>query len=246
MTIITQVESFSNKMKWIYVKISIGDKMFTHSKKEHKIIWAIGMGILFTLLETILYGISLNISKDPGICYFLTYIASIIIIILIFKDSLKEDIKNLKQDIKGNITKLLILHFIFIFCVYISNYILYLLLGSIANNEETIREIIIKSPIFMSISVCFLGPIMEELIYRYPYKNVKGNKKIIFATYTILFAALHILGSTSLTDLLYIIPYIFLSLSFSYSFYKTNNIITSIFFHILNNTFTVVLLLIGG
>lgn len=234
-------------MKDIYVKISIGDNMFTKNKKQHGIMWAIGISLLFTLLQGFIYAIFYSIGAIEGLSYFLTYIIILTILIFKFKDDLTYDIKNIKEDLKGNIKKIILIHILFIICMYISNLILYSLLGDIANNEESIRNTLSSSPILMSLSICILGPLMEELIYRYPYKNIKTNRLVAFATYTLLFAMLHIVASTSLLDLLYIIPYTFLSLSFSYPFYKTNNIISSMFFHILNNTFTVIILFtLGG
>lgn len=209
--------------------------------------WSIGICITFTLLEGLIFALIYSVNQNQGLCYFLTYLLTLLIIILKFKKSLIQDLKNIKKDIKGNIFKLFLFYLIFIICMYISNYILYSSIGNIASNEETIRESLFKSPLLMALSVCLLGPIMEELIYRYPFKDIKGNKILIFIIYTLLFASLHITTSTSLLNLLYIIPYIFLSLSFGYSFYKTNNILTSMFFHILNNTFSVIIILtLGG
>lgn len=221
--------------------------MFTKNKKQHSIMWSIGISILLTLLQALIYAVIYSIFPFEGLCYFLSYVITLLIIILKFKNNLKKDIKNIKEDIKGNIIKLCLIHFLFIIAMYITNYILYSLIGNISTNEETIRATLFSSPILMFISLCLLGPIVEELTFRYPYKDIKTNRKINFIVYTLIFAALHIIYSSSLINLLYIIPYIFLSLSFGYSFYKTNNIITSIFFHIINNTFTVLILFtLGG
>lgn len=221
--------------------------MFTENKLQHGIMWAIGISILLTILQGFTYAVVYSISPNESLCYLLSYVITILIIAIKFKNNLKEDIKNIKEDVKGNIIKLFLIHLLFIFLMYIANYILYSFIGNISTNEQGIRSLLTKSPIIMSISLCILGPIVEELIYRYPYKNIKTNKKISFIVYTLIFASLHVALSSSLINLLYIIPYTFLSLSFGYSFYKTNNIITSIFFHILNNTFTVfILFTLGG
>lgn len=221
--------------------------MFTKSKKQHGIMWSIGISILFILLQGFIYAIFYSISPIEGLSYFLSYIITLLIIILKFRDNLKDDIKNIKKDLKGNVLKLLLIHFSFIIAMYLANLILYSLIGNISNNEEGIRSTLFTSPILMSLSICILGPITEELTFRYPYKNIKSNRKITFIIYTLIFASMHILLSSSLLNLLYIIPYTFLSLSFGYSFYKTNNIIPAIFFHILNNTFTTIILFtLGG
>lgn len=221
--------------------------MFTNNKKQHGIMWSIGISILFTLLQGFIYAVFYSISPLDGLCYFISYILTILIIVLKFKDNLKEDLKNIKQDLKGNILKLLLIHFALIISMYIVNFILYSIIGNVSSNEQGIRSSLFSSPILISISLCILGPITEELTFRYPYKNIKTNRKIAFVVYTLIFASMHIVVSSSLLNLLYIIPYTLLSLSFGYSFYKTNNIIPAIFFHILNNTFTIIILLtLGG
>lgn len=220
--------------------------MFTISKEKHSIFFAILVSFLGYLSEGFIYAIISLITKNEAIIYLLTYLLVLTFISILYRHHLKEDIKNFKKDVKGNELKIILTYLGFTILMYITNYILYAIFGNIASNEEIMRSILFNNPIIMSISLCLLGPITEELLFRYPYKNLKVDKRIAFLTYTLLFALIHMTSTTSIVGLWYIIPYILLSLSFGYSFYKTNNIITSVIFHILNNTFTVVLLLTFG
>ena len=61
---------------------------------------------------------------------------------------------------------------------------------------------------------------------------------------SIIFSTLHLLSNTKLIELLYFIPYFILGLTFSITYIKTNNIFNSILLHIINNTLTVIIVLL--
>lgn len=192
-------------------------------------------------------GLVLGITNNEGISYFFGYLLTLIIIGFVYRKNLLEDAKNFKNDVKGNVKHLIMMYILFIVLMYISNIVLYYLAGNISSNEQSVREMLFSSPLLMGISFSILGPIVEELSFRYTYRNAKTNGIIKFIVYTLIFAAAHISIDLSLVGLLYIIPYTFLSVSIGYSFYKTNNIYTSIIAHIFNNASTIILLLtLGG
>lgn len=177
------------------------------------------------------------------IAYIIGYVIMLVISFFIYKDDLMSNYQTLKEDIKNNWQKIVFFSILFTSLVYISNFILYYLLGDIAQNESLVREELFASPILMSINIIILGPIVEELIFRMPFKNVQKHKFLTFIIYSLIFAGVHIVIKTSLLEILYIIPYMFLSLSFSYSFYKTDNIYLSMGIHIINNFLNVMILL---
>jgi len=94
----------------------------------------------------------------------------------------------------------------------------------------------------MFINAILLGSILESLLFIYPFNKI--NTLPAFFVYTILFALSHLMYSNNMLDLLFIIPYILMSLGFYYSFYKTNNIFVSIIIHILNNLISFMLIFI--
>lgn len=215
-------------------------------EKKHGIFWAIGTSILLQLLLGFIFALVYSFTKSNISSYFFGYLFTLILIIIIFRKKLINDLKSFKQDIKGNTKKIIIAFIILTLFVYISNIILYLLFGTIADNEEILRNDISKNILLMFFPICIFGPIIEEITFRYPYKDIKTNKTIAFITYTTIFALLHLSVANNLIGLLYIIPYWLLSASFSYSFYKTNNIYTSIIFHTLNNIISYIFIIIGG
>ena len=67
-----------------------------------------------------------------------------------------------------------------------------------------------------------------------------NNKKFFVIISGIIFGAFHIIGSAeSLYSWLYIIPYASLGIAFSYTFVKTNNILTPIIMHSFHNLITI-------
>jgi len=128
----------------------------------------------------------------------------------------------------------------------ISNLIInYLIIpNGISQNELANRELLKNNKLIYSIMVCILVPIIEETTFRLEFKKNIKNKYIFIIISSLLFATLHILSITKLIELLYIIPYIILGLTFTLIYQKTNNILCNIFSHILHNSTTVLIILL--
>lgn len=211
--------------------------------KKTNIFIAILMTIGFTILTSLILAITYSITKIWESAYISCYIIMFIILFKIFKDDLKDNVKTLKSDWRKNWKKLLIITTLLTIALYTSNFIIVKLMGSLAQNEIMSRNQLMSSPVMMGISIVFLGPIIEEMIYRLPYKYVQKHKLLNYFIYSLIFALAHIAFTNGVKELLYLIPYMFLSLSIGYSFYKTENIYMSMIVHILNNFVNVMILL---
>jgi hypothetical protein len=214
----------------------LGDEM----KKITSLIKAILTLIGYNILIMLIYGIVYMICKRVDISYLVAYIIMIIILFIVNHDNLIEDFVNIKNDYKNKIVNVILFTFIFAILVIISNKFLYNILGSIADTESTSRSLFLNYPVIMFITIGILAPIFEELTARYPYRNININKNIKLFIYSTIFALMHI---KSIDNLIYIIPYMFLSLEFSYAYYKTNNIYGSIIVHMINNIISLLILL---
>ena len=118
--------------------------------------------------------------------------------------------------------------------------------GGIAENEKSVRDLIDAAPLFMLFDVAIYAPIAEELTFRKSVRDAINNKYIYILISGIVFGGLHVITSvTSLIDLLYIIPYSALGISFAALYYKTNNIFSSITMHTMHNTLAIILYLIA-
>ena len=176
------------------------------------------------------------LTKNQAVAYFFTYFTSSFIFLFIYKDKLKNDLKNIRNDLN---TKNIIIIVLFLVLSFISNIILVNLLKQEASNQE-IAVSMLKSFSLLGIpAICLFAPFVEEIIYRLPYK--KNWLSIIISTIVFTFA--HI-SNFSLIQMFFLIPYLFLSISFSFAYFKNENIILSTTTHILNNLISVVLLLV--
>jgi len=119
--------------------------------------------------------------------------------------------------------------------------------GNMANNEESVREMINAVPYLTIILTAIFAPIIEELVFRKAFRDMFQGKWLFILTSGIVFGSLHVLGNiTSLYDLLYLIPYSSLGIAFAYMYYKTNNIYTSMSMHFIHNAIISVLTIVSA
>lgn len=153
--------------------------------------------------------------------------------------NIKEKIKDFKENKKDYLklifkTLLIGLIFIIITNLIISHF------NELPQNELTLRKEIKLYPIYYILNILILGPIMEEILFRYTFTIIK-NKYIYLIVTTLFFAFLHMQKIPE--DLIYLITYSLMSFTFTYPFYKTNNIINSIITHSAYNLISLILIL---
>lgn len=130
--------------------------------------------------------------------------------------------------------------------MYVANIVITLLVpNALANNEAINRQAIFAYPAYSIIAMIVTGPFIEELVFRSSYQKAFKNKYWYIIFVTLLFAGMHVIPTlTSAYDLLYLIPYGCLSLSFAITYYKTQNIFTTTIIHTFHNTICVLLIII--
>ena len=225
------------------------------NKIETKILYILkSFGLLFLLfffqaIPLIFLNININkLSNTNKIIYSLICdILLILIFIFIYRKDLIRDYKNyFNKNFKKNIKLSLKYWAIGLIIMIITNLIIGIITnGALASNEESVRELIDKSPLFMLFELMIYAPITEELIFRKSIKDIINDKKIYPIISGFIFGLLHIISSTNnpLT-LLYIIPYGSLGYIFAKLYKKTDNIFSSITIHSIHNTLTLILYLI--
>ena len=150
----------------------------------------------------------------------------------------KENHKNILQNIKTIFREVLMFIPILIIVNLISSFIM---IGK-PTNQTAIYEELYKAPILYSINVILIGPIMEELIFRFlPYKFIRNEKMYIIVS-SVIFAALHVVND--INPFYYIWCYLPTSLWYGYRYCKTKNILATISIHSFNNLFAIVLYLL--
>lgn len=170
---------------------------------------------------------------------------SLTVFIILFKNTLFKDLFKIKKNdldigFKAWTIGLLVM--------IASNFLITLLGGELAVNEEMNRQLIDSYLPYSVIAMCINAPIVEELIFRKSIRNIFRNKYLFIIISGLLFGTLHILSEilsmSSLINLLYVIPYSALGISFAYMYYKTDNIWTSIIFHAIHNSIAILLLVL--
>lgn len=171
----------------------------------------------------------------------------LVLLLIIYRKDLKKDAQNLKKQFSKIFDSSLKYYLLGIFGMIASNLIITLLLkGNGATNEKIVQNMISASPYLMLINAGIIGPIIEELVFRKPYKDAFKTKWLFILTSGIIFGAMHVITSaTTLVEYLYMIPYACLGLSFAYMDQKEDNIFPSIMMHILHNTILIILSILG-
>ncbi len=138
---------------------------------------------------------------------------------------------------KTYISKTIRYWYLGLFIMILSNFIINTFTANdLAENEQAVRELLNIVPIYMLFSTIIYAPIVEEIICRQALKDIIKGKWSFIIISSIFFGSAHVLNSmTSLSSLLYIIPYGALGGVFAYAFYKTNNLFTAISLHAIHN-----------
>ena len=170
---------------------------------------------------------------------------------LLYRKTINKNFKDFFSNFKDNIETSLKYYFIGLAIMVISNLIITIFFsGASANNEEAVRTLIGKYPLYMVFSVSIYAPFIEEIIFRKSikdmitsYKNNSLTKYLYILTSGLIFASLHVVGmADKAIDYIYIIPYLSLGIAFAALYHKTDNIFSTICIHSLHNTVAVLLL----
>ena len=181
-----------------------------------------------------IFKINMNENFSKQIFYIISNLIYLIIVLFIYKKELKNDIT--KINLK-NFLKYIPIYLLGIYIMNVSNNLISLITNSnISQNEINVRESIKLFPIYMTFSILIYAPFVEEIIFRKTFRNIINNKYIFIIISGILFGLIHMtFNNNLLNEFLMIIPYILMGITFSYIYYKSDNIFTTIIFHSLHN-----------
>lgn len=171
------------------------------------------------------------------ICNVSIEVVLIAIILMIYKDKIKNDFKDYKNNFKNYIKKYTEYWAFAITLMIVANIVIINIEpNSQATNQQAINELFNIAPIYIIISSVILAPIVEELVFRLSFRYIFKNDVIFVILSGITFGAMHIIGTyTCLADWLYIIPYSIPGLVFAYTLKKSNNIFVPMSLHFMHN-----------
>lgn len=116
----------------------------------------------------------------------------------------------------------------------------FIMVGQTAN-QTSLEKSFYEAPIFNLIFTIIIGPIIEELIFRFlPYRFIK-NKTLYIIVSTVVFVAMHVLNDPN--PFYYIWFYMMRPLYYGYRYHKTKDILVPFSMHSLNNLVAMLLFL---
>ena len=193
----------------------------------------------FQLIPLLLSGVSYeNIPIIIKSIYLISYeLFMISIICLILHDELKCAIEDIKKNHKQYFKTYFKYWLLALVIMFASNIIINMIAGGeIAGNEEAVRALFFKAPVYVFISAVFLAPVLEEMIFRQSIRNMFSNDLLFIIISGLVFGGLHVIGNINhWYDLLYLIPYCTPGFVLAYIMSKTNNVLVSTGIHFLHN-----------
>ena len=213
--------------------------------------------IVIPLIVSIIISPFLNINDNNNliIINLIVYLIEIILLFLIYHKDLKKEWLDFRKDFKSYCKIALKCWLKAFLLMIVFNTIIILILGKMANNESANRELLNNLPIFSIFMMVFLGPIMEEIIFRKGFKNAFKNKKLFLIVTAFIFGLFHVISNLnftsfsdfliSSTELLYILPYGAMGYFFGKAYYETDCIFTSITTHMFHNGLSIAIILLS-
>ena len=186
--------------------------------------------------------LNINIQVLIAILIHLTYM---IILFIIYRKSLIDDFKDYKKNFKEYFSFGLKAWLIGLLVMVLSNMIIYNIYTNNSTNENVIQSALQKLPLYMFFSTVIYAPFTEELIFRKSIKDFINNDFIYILISGVFFGSIHLLNYQDVRELLYIIPYSAMGVSFAYIYSKKKNIFISMTFHMIHNLMIVTTSLIS-
>lgn len=110
-----------------------------------------------------------------------------------------------------------------------------------ANNQIALQNLFNSNPVFIAILAMFYAPIAEELMFRGVFRKFIKNKKLFVIVSGVVFGLMHVIDdSKTLAEFSYVFVYSILGIYLAGIYAKTNNLCTNIFMHFMQNTLSVI------
>lgn len=119
-------------------------------------------------------------------------------------------------------------------------------------NQNRMANLVRSYPLFMPLMIVFVGPVIEELVYRVSvFRALLGKSRLMaYAVSALLFGFQHVLQAVVIdhnyAELWNMLPYIASGLWFNYLYDRRRNILVPLGVHIANNLLGVVVILMQG
>lgn len=209
--------------------------------KEYTNKWICLAALIFCLILMFFVSNYLN-----GIGIIIEYIVIFTTMVIIFRKQLLHDFKIFKEYFREYNSLVVKNWFKALVTISIIGIVIQLITNiDTATNQENLNKMFSDLPILVAILSMIYAPIVEELMFRGVFRKFLNKKYVFILVSGILFGVLHVIDDfQSIGELLYIFVYSTLGIYLASTYYKTNNLCTNIYFHSLQNTLSVVGMLI--
>jgi len=209
--------------------------------------------ILFTLLtifyiwqyffdKTLYNYATKTLSMNPLLYIFIFDLITLLLAFILFYKEIKNGFKNFKENIISYIEYFTLTLVIFLIIDLLIGLFCNFIVGDIPDNQTALVNI--SNILYLFFGSCIYAPIVEEIIFRGLLRKFIKNKYAFIIISSILFGLLHVLGSGSLIQYIYILYYGASGVYFSYVYSTFNNISFCMFIHFFINFFGTLSILI--
>ena len=175
--------------------------------------------------------------KQTNLLMVFAGITYMIIIIFIYRKSLKKELKEFINKPMPFIERNLKYYLIGLTIMMFSNIFISIMINTVAQNEQIVQEELKKAPLYMIYSACIFAPFVEEILFRKTLREIFPTNIVFIIMSGLLFGYIHTLANfTNPTELLYIIPYGTVGGMFALMYTKEKNIFVPIAFHTFHNS----------
>lgn len=154
-----------------------------------------------------------------------------------FRKDLQKDFSKFKKNIKSNLDIGFKYWIVGLLLMMISNTLISLFIHNISSqNEVMVQKMLDSIPWIMFINTAFLGPFIEEMVFRRGFRLIIKNKWAFVLISGFVFGLMHVIFSFSnIYEFLFVLSYAFVGCSYALSYYESDTIFTPITMHMLHN-----------
>ena len=166
-----------------------------------------------------------------------SYIFLISVLLIAFRRKITEDIKSFsKKKLKLSFIIVVSLFLLIFGEMIISSLLIPLHLVDYNVNEITSGIVTRNDKLKQIFELIIYAPIVEELVFRLTIRKIIKNDKLFILISTLLFGFIHILFyNYHGLEYLLVLPYMYSGFVLAYTYQKTNNILTTMILHFINN-----------
>ena len=193
------------------------------------------------------FALTINkVVKNTQIATILGNALFIFLLYLMYKKDIDKEFKIFKDNFKSNFKTGFKYYIAGLISMIVFNLFIAIIIKDVSANENIVREMLFKFPIYTMFSIAIIAPLSEELTFRKSMDPLLKNKWIYAFGCGLLFGACHLIaGEFKLINLLYLLPYGSLGFVFALMDRETKTTFTSIMMHMIHNTATGILLLVA-